>query len=195
MMRQTTVAYFVLVLTLTGCSSTDDLIEQKKGNPEVVMTPEEARAEVHTLLENASNVLGGDWHIEENPLPDPCNVDSDDDGVFWTGRRRQEGVTDIDGLTHRMFRYWQAQGFALESGSFAPEHRAIAATTLSGATLHYKFDSEAIVISVDGACVIGDWVDIGNEIAQTLPDPNEEYYGTATPTPDTTAQTYPEKRE
>jgi hypothetical protein len=189
------VAGVVLVLTLASCSSTDDLIEQKKGNPKVVMTPEEARAEVHTLLESASNVLGGNWYIEETALPDQCSINSQDDGVYWSGGRRQEDLTDIDGPTDRMFRYWQAQGFPLKTGSFAPEHRAIAATTPSGATLHYKFDSEAIVISVEGACVIGDRLKIEDEIVKTLPDPYEEYYGTATPTPDTTADTYTEKPE
>lgn len=181
MTRLRAVAGVVLVLTLTGCSSTDDLIEQKKGNPEVVMTPEEARAEVHTLLENASNVIGGDWHIEESALPEQCDITSEDDGVFWIGGRRQEGLTDIDGPTDRMFRYWEAQGFILETGSFAPEHRAIAATTPSGATLHYTFDSEAIVISADGACVLGDWYSIRERIASTLPDPYEEQYGASTP--------------
>lgn len=185
MMRLSTVAGVVIVLTLTACSSTDDLIEQKKGKPEVVMTPEQARAEVHTLLENTSNIIGGDWHIEESPLPEQCDINSEDDGVFWIGGRRQEGLTDIDGPTDRMFRYWQAQGFPLETGSFAPEHRAIAATTPSGATLHYKFDSEAIVISAEGACVIGHWYSIREGIASSLPDPYEEQYGA--PTPDTTA--------
>jgi hypothetical protein len=191
MTRTSTGAAIVVVLALSGCSSTDDLIERKQGNSDAVMTPEEARAEMHTLLENASNVLGGEWYIEESALPETCEISGEDDGVYWTGGRRQEGLTDIDGPTERMLHYWQAQGFALETASFAPEHRAIAAIAPSGALLDYSFDSEAIVISVEGACVPGDWQKIDEEISKTLPDPYEEYYGT--PTPDTTADTHPEK--
>jgi hypothetical protein len=191
MTRTNTVAAIFLVFALSGCSSTNGSIEHKQGKPESVMTPEEARAEVHTLLENASNVLGGDWYIEESALPETCDIAGEDDGVYWTGGRRQEGLTDIDGPTERMLRYWQAQGFALETASFAPEHRAIGATAPSGASLDYSFDSEAIVISVEGACVPGDWQKIDEEISKTLPDPYEEYYGT--PTPDTTADTHTEK--
>jgi hypothetical protein len=180
-----------MVLALSGCSSTERSIEHKQGSPESVMTPEEARAEMHTLLENASSVLGGEWYIEESALPEMCDVAGEDDGVYWTGGRRQEGLTDIDGPTERMLHYWQAQGFALETASFAPEHRAIGATAPSGAVLDYSFDSGAIVISVEGACVPGDWHDIDEEISKTLPDPYEEYYGT--PAPDTTADTHPQK--
>ncbi|WP_179100277.1 hypothetical protein [Leifsonia sp. ALI-44-B] len=168
---------------LTGCTSTSDLIEQKKGDPEIITTPAEARAEVHSLLENASNVIGGNWHIEESPLPEQCDVISHSDGVYWSGGRRQEGLTDIEGPTNRILHYWQSQGFALETNSYAAEHRAITARAPGGVTLYYGLDLGVILLDVDGRCVRGDWYTIREDIASTLPDPYEKQYGTPSSVP------------
>lgn len=177
-MRWLSISVSLVAMLLTGCTSTSDLIEQKKGDPEIITAPAEARAEVHSLLENASNVIGGNWHIEESPLPEECDVSSHSDGVYWSGGRRQDGLTDIEGPTNRILHYWQSLGFALETTSYAAEHRAITARAPGGVTLSYGLDLGVILLDVEGRCVGGDWYTIREDIASTLPDPYEKQYGT-----------------
>ncbi|WP_079728192.1 hypothetical protein [Okibacterium fritillariae] len=185
-------AAVALSLILTSCSSaiTEDHLKVKEGI-ESMMTPDQARARTHELLENTSNVIGGDWAIEESPLPEQCNIVGKDDGVFWIGRRRQDDRADMVEVTDRVLTYWRGLGFATKPYSYDKEHRGISAVTPEGASVYFSIDLGRVGIDVSGPCVEGDWLSIRKAIAATLPDPYEEYYGT--PSPTATAESPPDE--
>lgn len=185
------VAAVTLGLFLTSCSTamTEENVETKQ-RTESMMTPDQARARTHQLLENTSNVIGGDWEIEETPLPEQCNVVGENDGVFWIGRRRQDDRADMVDIADRVLAYWRGLGFATKPYSYDKEHRGISAVTTEGASVYFSINRGRVGLDVSGPCVEGDWLSIKKAIAATLPDPYEEYYGT--PAPTATAESPPD---
>jgi hypothetical protein len=64
------------------------------------------------LLDEVQAEIGGTWENEDSPSPRSCTISgTSDDGVTFTGNRKQEGPAIDDEQIDTLLALWESKGF------------------------------------------------------------------------------------
>lgn len=143
------VAALAAVLVLAGCSSP---------SPAPTDSPKESQQKMLALLDEVQAEIGGTWENEDSPSPRSCTISgTSDEGVTFTGNRRQEGPAMRDGKIDDLLALWESEGFDAGKGQMGVFARVLAVNRDDKSYYNeLLIGTRSTSISGQGQCVPGD---------------------------------------